>query len=272
MTSGQDLTDLVNGYAEHEHLAIRQDVYKRFNQPRDLNLFEWVIDRLSLNSGQRVLDLGCGNGAFHPSLLARGAEIVSLDYSPAIVGFLRQSDASSKSKIVCASADAIPLKSHSCDAAIANFMLHYFDPAARQSVLREIKRVVRPGGAVVSANFAPDLVTRLRGLHHEAAEATGFEADTSDFHIFNMASLADWHLVFPDVRTEMLSSKFVVTEAHPLLKYYSSFLLDKVRDKTSDNAHRLPMIAWMADQIEAIIAKEGAFEDPTSAGAFIATA
>jgi magnesium-protoporphyrin O-methyltransferase len=50
-------------------------------------LLSWLPDDLS---GVRILDAGCGTGAFALAAAARGAEVVAIDLSPTLVGLARE--------------------------------------------------------------------------------------------------------------------------------------------------------------------------------------
>ena len=48
-----------------------------------------LIDLLAPVPGERILDLGCGDGAFSAMVAARGAEVVGVDRSPQLVAAAR---------------------------------------------------------------------------------------------------------------------------------------------------------------------------------------
>lgn len=91
--------------------------------------------------GRRVLDLGSGKGRFARRLVERGALVIALDASLAMLRCARGLPR------VQASATRLPLPSGWFDAVVAIEMLeHAADPGA---VLREAARVLRPEGTLV---------------------------------------------------------------------------------------------------------------------------
>jgi SAM-dependent methyltransferase len=103
-----------------------------------------------------VLEAGCGGGVFLP-LLARAVgptgRVVGLDHAPAFVAEARSrvADAGLAGTVTVEEGDAchLPYPDASFDAAHCERVLqHLADPAA---ALRELARVVRPGGWVVAA-------------------------------------------------------------------------------------------------------------------------
>jgi 2-polyprenyl-6-hydroxyphenyl methylase/3-demethylubiquinone-9 3-methyltransferase len=92
--------------------------------------------------GRRVLDLGCGKGRFAVPLSAAGAEVIGLDRSSVM---LAEAGAGGLDR-VRGSARRLPFAEAVFDAAIAIEVFEHL--AAIDEVLREVRRVLRPGGVV----------------------------------------------------------------------------------------------------------------------------
>lgn len=101
----------------------------------------WLRQALGLAPGKSVADLGAGTGKFLPSLLATGADIVAIEPVEA----MRAQLAADYPQIPCiaATAEAMPLEDASLDAVVCATAFHWF---ATPAALREIHRVLRPGG------------------------------------------------------------------------------------------------------------------------------
>jgi 2-polyprenyl-6-hydroxyphenyl methylase/3-demethylubiquinone-9 3-methyltransferase len=92
-------------------------------------------------AGKRVLDLGCGKGRFAAHLRSAGAEVFGIDLSAAMLA------GASYLPRVRGSARRLPFAASAFDAVVA---IEVFEHLAEvDSVLGEMRRVVRPGGAVV---------------------------------------------------------------------------------------------------------------------------
>lgn len=130
--------------------------------------------------GGRVLDLACGDGCHLSWLRELVAEAVGVDRSPALLAEARARGP----RVVLADAAALPLADASFDGAwCANSLSSLPDPDA---ALRELRRVVRPGGRVAVLEtdllhglvlpWPPELelavrVAQLQALGRVAAEA-----------------------------------------------------------------------------------------------------
>lgn len=109
-----------------------------------------VARRLLPLEGRRVLDLGCGKGRFGRALVARGARVVGLDLSAAM---LRSAEGLER---VRGSARRLPFDSGAFDRVVAVEVFEHLPPAAWDRTLAEIRRVLAPGGvlAIVDKNAA----------------------------------------------------------------------------------------------------------------------
>jgi len=110
--------------------------------------------------GLRLLDVGCGNGKFAAQYLKRGIEVWGVDITPKLV------TAAKKRGIRVVRHDLnkkLPLKDNFFDIITCSEVIeHVFNT---EQLLRELKRVLRPGGIVVLTT--PNLVgleNRLRIL------------------------------------------------------------------------------------------------------------
>ncbi len=107
---------------------------------------------LELRPGDRVLDLAAGTGVSTAELRRFGADAVACDFS---IGMLRAGRASRhRSAVPFVAGDALhlPFGAAVFDAVTISFGLrNVLDPAA---ALREMSRVVRPGGRLVICEFS----------------------------------------------------------------------------------------------------------------------
>ena len=107
---------------------------------------------LSADPGPRILNAGAGQGTFSELLTKRGFDVTSADSSPVAVAVLRERlDAHA----VDADVKALPFVDATFDAAVLGEVLEHIEDDV--AALREIARVVKPGGAVaLSVPANPD--------------------------------------------------------------------------------------------------------------------
>lgn len=126
-----------------------------------------VMELLQPAPGERILDIGCGSGAFCRELaprIAPGGSVVGIDHAPAAVDVaLRLSALEDRSVLTFAEADGhdLPFADASFDAAVCISVLGFCENPER--VLAEARRVLRPGGRFLAVNSDED--TRVYNGH-----------------------------------------------------------------------------------------------------------
>ncbi|MFD8428431.1 class I SAM-dependent methyltransferase [Streptomyces coelicoflavus] len=122
--------------------------------PDDGPAYAAAVAELGLRKGDRVLDAGCGTGRALPPLRAavgRSGQVVGADLTPAMLQAAVHAGRDRDGCLLLTDVAALPLRSGSLDAVFAaGLIAHLPDPAGD---LRELARVVRPGG--VLALFHP---------------------------------------------------------------------------------------------------------------------
>ena len=111
----------------------------------------FLVSRVEVRAENRVLDVATGTGLVARALASRyGCTVVGIDQSPGMLAEARRR-ANGHLEFVEASAEALPFGDGDFDALTFTYLLRYVaDPAA---TLRELARVVRPGGTVVGLEF-----------------------------------------------------------------------------------------------------------------------
>jgi len=111
---------------------------------------EVFLDWLALPSGLRVLDIGCGNGAFTELLVARcaPAEAQGVDPSVAQLEYARNRPGARSAQFRQGDAMALPFADKHFDVATMALVI-FFVPDPKKGVA-EMARVVKPGGLVCS--------------------------------------------------------------------------------------------------------------------------
>jgi SAM-dependent methyltransferase len=131
------------------------------------------LERLRVRSGEKVLDAGCGEGRHCFGALERGAHVVGLDLDLASLrasaGNLRQraAECGRLGALIHGNAFRLPFSDGAFDKVICSEVLEHI-PDYR-SVLKEIKRVLKPGGTFAASvpRFFPEWICwKLSTAYH----------------------------------------------------------------------------------------------------------
>lgn len=160
--------------AMEEELNLIAQIYNRIlstgssfhDQSRDQRL-RHLLKFANLAPGLRVLDVGTGNGRLAMLLAEEGArEVVGVDISPAmleVAEYLRVSGGAANGQRVnyrLAAAQGMPFRNEGFDAVTCRLVLHHTHKP--DEILREIHRLLKPGGVLIVADLlaADDPVKR----------------------------------------------------------------------------------------------------------------
>ncbi|WP_198539389.1 class I SAM-dependent methyltransferase [Streptomyces graminilatus] len=117
--------------------------------PDDGPAYAAAVAELRLREGDRVLDAGCGTGrALAPLRAAVGPSgvVLGADLTPAMLEAAVRAGRGLDGQLLLADAAALPLRSESLDAVFAAGLIAHLPRPGEN--LRELARVVRPGGTL----------------------------------------------------------------------------------------------------------------------------
>jgi demethylmenaquinone methyltransferase / 2-methoxy-6-polyprenyl-1,4-benzoquinol methylase len=113
---------------------------------------KFLVSRIEAGPGDTVLDVATGTGAVTQELIRqKGCSVLGVDQSPEMLAVARE-QLPSTVELVEAGAENLPFEDGSFDALTFTYLLRYVDDPA--ATLRELARVVRPGGTIASLEFA----------------------------------------------------------------------------------------------------------------------
>jgi SAM-dependent methyltransferase len=153
-----------------------------------------VFDLLAPQAGERILDLGCGDGALTEKIAAIGASVVAVDAAPDMVAAARERGLD---------AGVMPGQSlafeHEFDAVFSNAALHWMRPP--DAVLAGVARALKPGGRFVAEMGGHNNTAAIRVAFAAVLGRRGLDAQ----------ALGPWY--FPSAaayRTKLEAAGFVV--------------------------------------------------------------
>lgn len=166
---------------------------------------------------RRVLDLGCGTGAWLSPLETRfpGCEVIGVDVAHEMLAHAAARTPAWKRlvpmrrpRLACADAERLPLAAASVQLVFSNLALQWCDPA---KVFAEAARVLPAGGLFLFSTFGPDTLKELRAAF---ADVDGY-AHVNRF--VDMHDLGDAlvHASFADpvMEMEMITLEYATVDA-----------------------------------------------------------
>lgn len=150
---------------------------KRFN-PEQLNKLDNPVRRkalppekllglLNIRESDTVLDLGAGTGYFTIPASQLCQKVYALDAEPQMLQFLKgklAEQAVTNVVTVEGEIEQIPLEEQLAEHVIASFVMHEVEPL--QDGLKEINRVLKPGGNVLCIEWEKKPMEQGPPLHH----------------------------------------------------------------------------------------------------------
>jgi len=113
------------------------------------------LEMLQADTGERIVDVGCGTGSALVSIarsVAESGRAIGIDISAGMCRVARETvvDAgvSDRTDVVCGDALNLPVRSGSLDGVFASFTLELFDTPDIPVVLEECRRTLRHGGRI----------------------------------------------------------------------------------------------------------------------------
>ena len=132
-----------------------------------------VLDLLAPKPGERILDIGCGDGALTQKIVAAGSDVVAIDHSPSQVAAARK----------------LGLDAHVMDAThliyadefegvFSNAALHWIKPP--EAVVAGVATALKPGGRFVGEFGGYGNVSKIREASIAALNARGLDGEAAN--------------------------------------------------------------------------------------------
>ena len=248
-------------YADDRNLRARQRLW-RYQDPY-LDIVAWVLDLAGLTPGLRVLDAGCGNGEYLSALARRPVRTAGCDRS---MGMLRA--AAACPALLNADVAALPVRDGVFDVVLAVHMLYHVPD--REAAVRELRRVLAPGGVCIAvtngARHTRSLRTLVERAVRTAAPGWRMHPATQAFSAENAAG--QLAVAFESVtRVRPASEPPVVIRDAALAADYVASLASHYRDEV---ARPWPdVVEDVRQDVQAVIDRDGAFITSGDLAAFV---
>jgi trans-aconitate methyltransferase len=162
-----------------------------------------------------IIDVGCGTGALAAALLGAcdPARLVGVDSAPALLDAAREQVRDPRASFAQGDAQALPGADGAFDVAVSGLVLNFVPD--KEAMIREMARVVRPGGTV--ALYVWDYAGHMQIMRHFFDAATALDPGAREFddgvkapvcrpeplrRLFSEAGLASVEVRAIDITTE----------------------------------------------------------------------
>ncbi|HXD60310.1 MAG TPA: demethylmenaquinone methyltransferase [Lacisediminihabitans sp.] len=183
-----------------EVAAMFDDVAKHYDRTNSVlslgNSLIWrvlTVRAVAPQPGERILDIAAGTGTSSIALAKSGAEVVAADFSAGMIEVGRQKHP--QLEFVQADATALPFKAGEFDAVTISFGLRNIKDPKR--ALREMYRVLKPGGRLVICEFSTPPVAIVRAgysayLKYVMPAVVDAASSNPEAYGYLAESIADW--------------------------------------------------------------------------------
>lgn len=141
-----------------------------------------MVAEAEIRPGMRVLDVGCGTGSLVVELKRTQADVAvtGLDPDPLALGRARAKleRAGLSVRLDEGFADALPYPEASFERVFSSYMFHHLERDVKEGMLREVRRVLAPGGALHLVDFGGEahdhgLLARFFHTHDDLKDNFG---------------------------------------------------------------------------------------------------
>jgi SAM-dependent methyltransferase len=260
-----DPRHVLDQYRDPTRLEARVDLYARFASEPE-SWYRWLFDRIAPGSGAHVLDAGSGVGGVwqeNRDRLPPGLGLVLVDRSGAMLERARDRLSHRALALAPVRADLrrLPFPEARFDTVSANHVLYHVPD--RAAALRELARVVQPGGRLCVATNDWTHLQELRELAARLGVVGPFGAAGRDPAGFDLEAAGDEvGALWGRVRIERRRSVLAIDDPVPVAAYLRSLL----PGGTDGEAGIAALSAHLARQIE----RAGVFETMACGGVAVA--
>ncbi|MFN2399897.1 MAG: methyltransferase domain-containing protein [Gemmatimonadaceae bacterium] len=174
---------------------------------RERKLRESLLRPARLQSGESVLDVGCGTGTLAIAAkrsVGPAGSVHGVDASPAMIARARKKAKKAGAEVIFETglAESLPFPDARFDVVLSTVMLHHLPRKTRQQGVCEMRRVLKPGGRLLAVDFGGasrngrgPLAHFHRHGHIEPRELVDLVSHPG-LHVLESGALGIWDLQF----------------------------------------------------------------------------
>lgn len=161
MYSTSDITAMYTGdqYSQNPYFSYNVEEFKEDAQARYFNYLVALSAIASNVNGRKLLDVGCGSGAFLNVAQQRGWDVSGIELSPELSAVSRRAV---KGEVINAAFESVALPEESYDVVTMwDIIEHVLDPVF---CLKKVERLLKPGGMALFCTPDEDSLLARAGL------------------------------------------------------------------------------------------------------------
>ena len=215
---------LKNQYQDASNISARINLHSLYSQ-NPQGWFPWIYEQLDLESGMKVLELGCGDGELwkeNKEKLPEQIELYLTDISEGMLRDARREIGVRDKRFYFQTADAgkIPYEDNMFDVVTANHVLFYCEDISQ--ACKEIRRVLKPGGIFVCGAYGSNHMKEVSQLVQKFDEHIILSAE----HLYERFGKENGFDIlkpyFDKIEWRQYEDYLIVPEPEPLIAYVLS--------------------------------------------------
>lgn len=215
-------------YKNASNLSKRGNLHARFST-NPHGWFRWLFEQYDVPTVACMLELGCGPAwqwQHNADRIPPGWDVTLTDFSPGMIEEAQHTlaDVPHAFTLLVMDAQSLEFGDATFDAVFAHHMLYHVPDRAR--ALREVRRVLKPGGTLFASTSGPEHLQELQQLRlgfdqaHDWLGEIGLTPDVVEFN--RETGRAQLESVFEQVEWRDYPDSLAVTEAEPLADFIMS--------------------------------------------------
>ena len=226
-------------YLNSSNISARIHLHSEYSENKE-GWFPWLFSVSKIKSGEKILELGCGDGSFWITNAGRIPPDASVTLTDISDGIIRETSSELDSlngdfNFRVMDAHNISFDDNSFDVIVANHMLFYCSDI--NLVLSEIKRTLKPGGRFLCSTYGKAHMREVTELVQKFDSRIALSSEKL-YERFGRENGADvLSRYFTDIHWQQYEDSLCVTKPEPLVSYIMSchgnqnhYITDHYRD------------------------------------------